>query len=57
MRNEYLDFIEKKKHSLGDFGFDANYIPDIAFDFQKAIIKKAILKGRIAVFADRKSVV
>lgn len=50
--NEYLNFLEKKKHSLGNFGFDANYIPDIAFDFQKSIIEKSILKGRIAVFAD-----
>ena len=50
--NEYLNFLEKKKHSLGNFGFDANYIPDIAFDFQKSIIEKSILKGRIAIFAD-----
>jgi hypothetical protein len=50
--NEYLNFLENKKHSLGNFGFDANFIPDIAFDFQKSIIEKAILKGRIAVFAD-----
>lgn len=48
----YIDFIESKKHSIGEFGFDANYIPDIAFDFQKFIINKAVKKGRIAVFAD-----
>jgi hypothetical protein len=48
----YLEFLEKKRHSIGDFGFKANYIPDIAFDFQKAIIEKSIMKGRIAVFAD-----
>ena len=48
----YNDFLEKKRHSIGDFGFDTNYIPDIAFDFQEHIIKKAIKKGRIAVFAD-----
>ena len=29
--NEYLNFLENKKHSLGNFGFDANFIPDIAF--------------------------
>ena len=50
--NEYLQFLENKKHSLGNFGFDANYIPDIAFGFQKSIIEKSILKGRIAIFAD-----
>ena len=48
----YLEFLEKKRHSIGDFGFKPNYIPEIAFDFQKFIIEKAVLKGRIAVFAD-----
>lgn len=50
--NDYLKFLEQKKHSIGNFGFKANYIPDIAFDFQKYIIEKSILKGRIGVFAD-----
>lgn len=49
---DYLKFLELKRHSTEDFGFDANYIPDIAFDFQKHIIEKAIKKGRIAIFAD-----
>jgi len=49
---EYLEFLEKKKHTIGNFGFEPNYIPDIAFDFQKYIIEKAIKKGRIAIFAD-----
>ena len=48
----YTEFLESKKHSIGEFGFDANYIPDIAFDFQKYIIEKAVKKGRIAIFAD-----
>ena len=48
----YEEFLESKKHSIGDFGFQANYIPDIAFDFQKFIIEKAIKKGRYAIFAD-----
>lgn len=48
----YNDFLEKKRHSIGDFGFKPNYVPDIAFDFQKFIIEKSILKGRIGVFAD-----
>lgn len=50
--NDYQKFIENKKHLLGNFGFDANYIPDIAFDFQKHVIEKAIKKGRSAVFLD-----
>jgi len=43
--NQYQQFLQQKKHSIGDFGFKANYIPDIAFDFQKHIIEKAVAKG------------
>ena len=49
---KYENFIQNKKHLLGNFGFEPNYIPDMAFDFQKFIIEKAIRKGRTAVFAD-----
>lgn len=49
---EYIEFLQKKKHSIGEFGFEPTYIPDIAFDFQKHIIEKAVKKGRMAVFAD-----
>jgi hypothetical protein len=49
---EYNEFLKRKKHSIGEFGFQANYIPDFAFDFQKFIIEKAVKKGRIAIFAD-----
>jgi superfamily II DNA or RNA helicase len=52
MQKDYLSFLENKKHSIGNFGFDANYFPEIAFDFQKHIIEKSIKKGRIAIFAD-----
>ena len=48
----YKEFIENKKHSIGNSGFDPNYIPDMAFDFQKHIIEKAVKKGRMAIFAD-----
>jgi superfamily II DNA or RNA helicase len=50
--NDYLKFLENKRHSIGEFGFNANYIPEIAFDFQKFIIEKAVKKGRMAIFAD-----
>ena len=50
--DDYQKFLEQKKHSIGNFGFDANYIPDMAFDFQKHIIEKAVKKGRMAIFAD-----
>lgn len=49
---DYEKFIQNKKHLIGNFGFEPNYFPDIAFDFQKYIIEKAITKGRIGVFAD-----
>ena len=49
---EYRNFLETKKHLLGSFGFEPNYIPEMAFDFQREIITKACLKGRMAVFAD-----
>ena len=48
----YKEFIDNKKHTIGNFGFEPNYIPKIAFDFQKEIISKAVKKGRIGVFAD-----
>ena len=48
----YKQFLENKRHTLGEFGFEANYIPDMAFDFQIHIIEKACKKGRMAVFAD-----
>jgi hypothetical protein len=52
MNTNYNEFLERKRHTIGDFGFDVTYIPKIAFDFQKFIIEKAIKKGRMAIFAD-----
>lgn len=50
--NDYERFIASKKHSTGSFGFEPVWMPDSAFDFQKAILTKAINKGRIGIFAD-----
>lgn len=49
---EYAEFIESKKHTTGLYGFDPVWIPECAFDFQEFIIRKAIKKGRIGIFAD-----
>lgn len=49
---DYINFIQSKKHTIGNYGFDPNYLPDIAFDFQKHIIEKNTRKGRIANFID-----
>lgn len=48
----YNEFLKSKQHLLGEFGFEPNFFPDIAFDFQKHIIEKAVRKGRMAIFAD-----
>lgn len=50
--DSYKNFIARKKHSIGAFGFDPIWFPDCAFDFQKSIIEKAVRKGRIGIFAD-----
>ena len=50
--NDYELFLQTKKHSTSECGFDPIYIPDMAFDFQKYIIEKAMRKGRMAIFAD-----
>ena len=52
LNEKYNEFLEAKRHSIGNFGFKANYIPDMAFDFQKHTIEKSVEKGRIAVFLD-----
>ena len=49
---EYNEFINNKKHLIGNFGFEPLYVPDMAFDFQKYIIEKSVRKGRIGIFAD-----
>lgn len=48
----YAEFLESKKHTTGEYGFDPVYIPDIAFPHQKYTIEKAIKKGRMAMFLD-----
>lgn len=48
----YQDFIARKRHLIGDFGIEPDWMPDGAFDFQKYIINKATRKGRIGIFAD-----
>jgi hypothetical protein len=48
----YSEFLESKRHSIGNSGFEPNYIPEMAFDFQREIIERAVRKGRIAIFAD-----
>ena len=50
----YNDFLEVKTEMKMDNGFtiDAEHINPILYDFQRAIVKWSIRKGRSAVFAD-----
>ena len=50
----YNDFLTGKTKFKTDNGFDLNieYINPVLYDFQSAIVKWAIRKGRSAVFAD-----
>lgn len=48
----YANFINNKKHTLGSYGFDALWMPESAFGFQRSIVEKAIKKGRMGMFAD-----
>lgn len=50
--NEYLEFIENKKHTAQNFGIDVKFMPDKMFDFQKYVTDYATKKGRCAVFLD-----
>ena len=50
--NQYQAFLNSKKHTLGSFGFEPVWMPDCGFDFQKHIISKSVVKGRVGVFAD-----
>lgn len=49
---DYGTFISTKKHSTGEFGFDPIWMPECAFNFQQAIITKAVRKGRMGLFCD-----
>lgn len=49
---DYLKFLESKRHSSENYGIEPNFLPDAMFDFQKHISNYAIRKGRCAVFLD-----
>lgn len=49
---DYGDFITRKSHAGALHGFAPLDMPDVLFDFQKALVEWALLKGRAAIFAD-----
>ena len=50
--NEYLQFLEKKRHSTSDYGIKYSFMPESMFDFQKHVAEYSIKKGRCADFLD-----
>ena len=52
MNENYLKFIESKRHTSLNDGINPTFIPDCMFDFQKHIAEYAIKKGRCSIFLD-----
>lgn len=49
---DYAEFVASKRHTTGSYGFAPTWMPEGAFDFQQAIIEKAVRKGRMGIFCD-----
>lgn len=50
--SEYHEFLEAKAHLTRESGFEATWLPDFLFDFQRSLTASAIRRGRCAIFAD-----
>ena len=48
----YTEFLESKRHSIGNYGIEPEFLAHDLFDFQKYVSEYAIRKGRCAVFLD-----
>lgn len=48
----YEQFLERKQHSVINYGIEPTFMPDSMFDYQKYVAEYAIKKGRCAVFLD-----
>lgn len=49
---DYDEFLNRKSQLGGQSGFAPPWIPDFLFDFQRALVEWALLKGKAAIFAD-----
>lgn len=49
---DYKTFLASKCQAAINDGFDAEYLPDFLFDFQKYLVEWAVKRGRAAIFAD-----
>ena len=52
MTEDYTTFLQRKAQLGGEYGFSPLWMPTFLFDFQKALVEWALLKGRSAIFAD-----
>lgn len=52
MTDPYIEFIKSKQQADLPTGFDCSDVGNYLFDFQQAIVKWALKRGRAAVFAD-----
>lgn len=50
--SDYESFLERKTQVGCNSGFDPIFMPDMLFDFQKALVEWSVRKGRAAVFSD-----
>lgn len=48
----YEQFLQRKRHSTGNYGITPLFMPDQMFDFQKYVAEYGIVKGRCAEFLD-----
>jgi len=48
----YARLLEQKRHVYDDAGFEPLFMPSKLFDFQQALVRWAVKKGRAAIFAD-----
>jgi hypothetical protein len=49
---DYSEFLDLKAQYAKDSGFNPKFMPDFLFDFQKALVEWAVMKGRAALFCD-----
>jgi hypothetical protein len=52
INKDYNDHLLNKAQTNNEYGFEPLFMPDCAFDFQKALIEWTVRKGRAACFAD-----
>jgi hypothetical protein len=50
--SDYTTFLDRKTHVGSEHGFDPDWMPEILFPFQVALVEWAQRKGRAAIFAD-----